>query len=319
MKISNVTKDFSFSKTINSGLWNLNLILNKGFESDDFSISDIIEIYVFGSDYVDWKLIYKWVVDEVKKTFTDSWESLELSCLGLISLLNYLYYENNWKYKFSRNNSLRLNIQNILSKINSKYNFFTFEDDEILDEEFNIEFDSSTIFNALLKLSEVTWYSFYISEDWCIKFFGQNPPKNHFLKVWNSVTSIIQEEDSSNLYNSYYLEFETWEYEESRDESILKYGFRMQKENDTSIKDLSTAKKRVRSFLDQNMNPKLITILDLNDNYKIEEINPWDYVSILNFKKEIVNKKIVKVDYKISKAKVYLEDYKNIWKEIFSK
>jgi hypothetical protein len=48
----------------------------------------------------------------------------------------------------------------------------------------------------------------------------------------------------------------------------------MQKENDTSIKDLSTAKKRVRSFLDQNMNPKLITILDLNDNYKIEEINP---------------------------------------------
>jgi hypothetical protein len=51
---------------------------------------------------------------------------------------------------------LRLNIQNILSKINSKYNFFTFEDDEILDEEFNIEFDSSTIFNALLKLSEVT-------------------------------------------------------------------------------------------------------------------------------------------------------------------
>lgn len=320
IKIADLMSDISFSSTINWGQSNFWISLNKEFTSDEFWISDFIELYVFSENYPDWKLIYKWFINELKREYNSTGEYIELTCIWLASLLSFIYYVRDWGVKFDRNTFLYTFINTWVDISNTYFNFFSTDIELDRKLRYNIEFDKSTILQSLLKLSEISGFKFYIWPTWSIKILNKNT-KHHYLKVGETVSSISTTDDTSKIKNYYNVSFwDKWDYFEKLDQkSIDIYWYRPFYESDSSIKDVDTARSKAFAFLKDKLESVKKTVVEVNDNYNIEDIEPGDYITVLNFKSEIVNKKVVKVDYSGSLVKLHLDDYMSLWKEIFDK
>ena len=122
------------------------------------------------------------------------------------------------------------------------------------------------------------WWFFIDAENkvWFTPFENK-----HLLTYWNECYNIELTEDSTNYYNKITLKYAWWEYTVQDNEAIEQYGINHLKLEENEVKDLTTAKLRLKALLKEKWIITSYKVL-INANIDYYTIKPWDIISIRN-------------------------------------
>ena len=311
-----VSSSISFTENINWWQWQLSLLLNKDFTNTDIEKSNFIKVFIYDDNYSNGNLIYTWIVERIKRIYTANTNQVEIVCLWLWSLLTRLYFEKNWNKKFSETTKTAWEIvRNIIDYFNSEYswNWLNSNELDITWTNIDISFDFTICFEAIKNLSETAWFYFFIKKDWTVVFKPKQLINTHKFTAWKDLQNLTIEEDIYDLENKIYLDYNWWQVNNKDSNSINKNWKIEKKENRSDVSNNSTANTTLTNILNNRKEPKQKTTLQINTNYILENIHPWDNVRINNLNYTIDNKQIQKITYTPELVTINLEEFDSIW------
>ena len=151
------------------------------------------------------------------------------------------------------------------------------------------------------------------------KYWIENYTEKHIGTLWEDIDKISYVENSEKITNEYILEWKNWTLAPIQDlDSITKYWKRTLKESKTDLGDVNTAQIYANSYIEKNKDSSIKLEISLNNKFILEKLNPMDLITILNIDYDISNLQINKIDYTINSAKLYIESFDTLWKEIFN-
>jgi len=115
-------------------------------------------------------------------------------------------------------------------------------------------------------------------------------------------------EDSSEYYNKFRVNYYWWNTIQENSAEIEKYWESYLAITDSSIKNLATAQARIHSLFQEKAIKKTIKV-KVNRNIDYYSLLPWEVVSIRNTNWIIENKPIKSVSYWKDTATLILESY----------
>ena len=298
--LSKLMNDITFSANINSFQWNLNLDL--AYKIDKLiwiNHRDIIKVYCF-TDKV-WKIIYTWVIEEIEKKDSPDKEYITIKLNWLWVLLNEIIFKSLWSDIFWKNQDPALTIKNIIDCFNAEYYpWFSYWIIENFWSNININFENQSCFEALVKTQETTTFYFYINADWTIDFKPKNTTPTHKATLRKNINKIIENQINKEIYNSIKVKYGSNYTSYIEDNTSINTYWKKQKIiTDSNIVDIGSATTFANSFLAKNKDYKQQVIIEINDKFKkIENIKPWDTITVLNTPLSIQNLQIKQIDYR---------------------
>jgi hypothetical protein len=307
-----VKSDISFSANINWWQWQLMLKLRENFSYNSIINSDIIKIYKGLA------LIYAWLVQNIVRNITNSFEEVEYPILWLWTLLNYLLYKDLGNYSFTKNQDPSQTVKDIVDYIDTIYPGILSYDLSSIDtywSSISIDFANITCFEAIRKVATATWYRFFIDKDWKVYFKQKSTTVNHNFTVWKDIEQIQVEENSESLANKLRVNYKAWysPYEDAT--SQTNYWLHEVFQSQTSL-DLAWSDSFWNSYIATNKNPIKKTKIVLNKNYDLESIKIWDVIKVNNFSYSISWLQVVSYNYNWDKLEIWLENQSFFWNEI---
>lgn len=338
-----IITDINFTAQINGWQWQLNISLNLPITDQSVEKSDIIEVFIFWDLTPEWLLIYTWSVQQINRKF-ESWNDyIDLTCLGIASLLQFVQY--NW----TKNQNPAQTIKDIIDYFNSKYSWNLIKYDlgfvENYPTDINISFENKTCFEAINEVVKATNYRWYIWRDRQIQFKPKENTTDHYVTSWKDLEKLNIQEDIEKIINKITIAYDWWTTTQQDTTSINLYGLKEKFESKTDLKDLTSANSYALSLIEKNKNPLNKMKLTINDDFKtlnynywddtkiwddteiwqdyageiwIEFIEPWDILSIRNLNISVNSKQVNKINYSIEKVDIDLEWYNSIGNEIFN-
>lgn len=300
----------SFTETINYGLGNLNFRYYVDFADTTFAQSDIIKVYQNGTN-----LIYQGFIIGIKRVI-DQWGMyLDITCIGMQAALNMRMYAVLTLTKTD-------DPANIIADILDTYNAdpvltpFSYSGTTIplYGATISIDFDKDTCWSAIKKVLDTV--------DRNIRFLAGNEVSykgsysSHKLDFESEISQIVTDEKSDQLFNDYIVQWSGGLVYADDVPSQAAYGRREKYVMDTSMKTNWTGDERAAKELADTKDVKLNTYIIVNSNYDIESIHCGDTISIFNTGYSIMNKKVVKIEYEVETARVYVDDYDSIEKAL---
>lgn len=310
-----VISDFSFSSNNNGGLWNasLNVILTNKI---DLKIKDIIKVYI-GQ-----KIIFQWIINEIQTTIENWWTFLNLSLLWFFSLFSQVIYKNWTKTEFSKNDSPKNIIKDIIESVNNYYDFFIVDDwnFENFKANLNLDFKNETCQKALKKCLDLTNFNFVVDENLHCHFF-ETPKNTHFLTIWKDVESLEYSETSDDLTNLIILKYKNWVKNYNNLQSQNFFGvYEKFFDKSADVVNEESADIFANSFFKKNAGLKKEIKVNVNNNYLLlNEINVGDFVTISNSDLIIKNQKILKLKKFKNKCEIYLQKNTQLGEILFNK
>lgn len=305
--------------TAQKNWWQGDLFLSIKWIDLDIKHSDIIRVF-YSSDIVKNKLIYTGYIEEINQ-FVNSWESMQITAIGLGSYLTKILFQSWWLRTFTLNKLASEIITDIATYIETINPLITTWTIEATIWNVNIAFDNDYCFTALQKVQELAPdFYFYVDQDWEINFKENTEIADYFITFQRDLQS-YESDEVATIFNKLYLTYD-WgskTYEDAT--SITAYWIFEKEITDTNIKDVATADKFALDFFEKNANPQrsrnievnkefnwfktqeilfgnteilfgneLITFWDwaIKTKFWYEIIQPWEYIKILNFKQEII-------------------------------
>lgn len=299
--------EISFSSNINWPQWQLDINLNLSItDTLWFDHWDILKVYSYSDTYPNWKLIYTWQVQDIVKEYWENIQSVNITCFWLWTLLNSLIFKSWANLVFTKTQDPAQTIKDIIDYFNSVYTFwwlsYTWSSITNYGSSTTINFNYTDCFTALKNSANITNYRWHIDETWIVYFKIKPVTPTHKLTVQKDIQSITIKEVSENIKNSVYVEYNiwtTWVIEDST--SISVYWKKQEKLTETQLWVWS-AITFANNYLTQNKDKKIQTTMIINDSYlynwqTIENIKPWDTITVLNHSISITNLQVVRVNY----------------------
>lgn len=177
----------------------------------------------------------------------------------------------------------------------------------------SIDFDKDTCRSALKKVLDVVNRN--------IMFLGDNEVyfkdtySSHRLNFASDISQMTVDEKSDQLYNEITVKWSGWT-EVAYGSGALVYWRREKYITDTALKTSTTATERAEKEIANSETPKLNTSIVVNSNYDIESIHCGDTISIYNTGYELKDKKVVKIEYNVETARIYVDDYESMEKAL---
>jgi len=295
-----------FESSLDWWQWQFNLVLNKSVDYNDIINTDIIRIYQIDTSNPDGRIIYAWIVQNIQKNINPAYEEIIIPLLWLWSVFTYKTY----------NGSLTDTPWNIVSlmidTINTDYNLFTknlylWWTDIKLDNEYE------TCQKVLHKATKASTYKYRISASWEVRFQDKPATPIHQFQLWKEVTSLKMKTNTEKLVNKLILKYNinTKVYEDLTSQTT--YWIKEKYIVDTSIKQNQSADEFWNTYITENKNPINEIIVEINDEYDIEIIKPWDTITI--YDTIVQNLQIVKTKYNMDSITLYLEDFESFWNQ----
>jgi len=324
LQASKRKNDINISSNINWPQGELNIELNLWINDTLwFSHSDILKVYSYSDVYPNWKLIFTWQVQNIVKQYWENIQSINISCFWLWTLLNELLFYSS-SFVFSKNQDPSTTIKNIIDYFNSVYTFWwlSYTATSIVNywSSVNIDFDYTNCYKAIDDTAKTTNFWYFIDEDWTVYFKDKPATATHKLTVQKDIQSIIVNETSQDVINSVLVEYKTWTTWAIEDStSITTYWKKQEKVSQTELWDIWSATTFANNYLLKNKDKKIQTTIIVNDSYlynwlTIEDIKPWDTITVLNFPIEINNLQVQKINYNSTQISIDLDYFLSIWK-----
>lgn len=284
-----ISSDFSFSATIGSSVSHLKFEYYWNYEINH---RDRIKIYR------EWNLIYQWYVIWIQRLADRTWKKEVITLSWMLWLLAYKP-RTDWTYS---SNPWTL-IKNIFDSV------WGFDTEKVQSYSSNISLQSSqntalSFLQEILKTTSDYWLFVTVNNE--VLFWPYE--KEHILTYWKEVYWIEINEDSSEYYNKFRVNYSWWNTIQENSTEIEKYWESYLAITDSSIKNLATAQARIHSLFQEKAIKKTIKV-KVNRNIDYYSLLPWEVVSIRNTNWIIENKPIKSVSYWKDTATLILESY----------
>lgn len=314
INIDTIKNLIKFTGNINSWQWQCTLRLDYKFDNTQIVNTDVIKI--FKSDV----LIYTWIVQDIFRNITNSYEEIELPLLWLGTLGTYILYRDGWSGEFNKTQDPADTIKEIIDYINATYTGVWLNYDITSIEDYwssvSLDFDYDNCFEALQKCIEITDFWFFIDKDWKVYFQSKPSTATHTLTVWKDIESITYEEDSENLVNKLRLVYSDGNKTYEDVTSQTTYWLREINLNESDIVWVTSADIFWANYINTNKDPIQQVRITVNKNFDIESIKVLDTIRVLNFDFTINNLQVVKYSYDVDKLSIDLENFDSFGKEI---
>lgn len=315
--------DILFSSQINWGLWEFNLRLSLPMNTTTFSNSDVLKIYCFDENNLSWRLIYTGVINRIKRFLEPNWEYIELTCVGMYSFLQRLYFKSGWNYEFTLDQDPSQTIKDMVDYFNSIYsaNWFSYSEVDTYWEDISIDFNYRLCNDVVKDIQKITSTRFfYIDADWSIKYKDSAwTLTNHKLKIENQIDSMTIDEEIESLSNNVFAKYwwdTAWPFADATSQS--EYGQIDEKVSASWVSTLDSATIYWEEFLAENKDKKKQTILIVNSKYDIESIKPGDTITIFNTDYELEPMLVNRIQYSFSRVVLSLDRYETFAETILS-
>lgn len=312
-----IRNSINFSMNINGGQWQLSILLNEKITNNNYKFSDIVIVTVFDKNN-NWKQIYRWHITRIKRTIDQSWEWIELTCLGSRSFMNRIFFRD-WASNliFNKSQLPSQTIKDVIDLFNTHYNYFTY--DKIIDysNSISINFDYNKSWDAIDRIANATplWY-YYVDSMWDVTYRAKdNILVNHRVKLDYDVDYFSSDEEIETLTNKVTVNKTTWPFLDSA--SITEY-WRIEDNVSSSTDWTSSNTEFGNSYLQANKDKKRETKIIINSRYNIESIEPWHHITLLNADYTTIPLQVMKVSYSYDKVNIELEKYTTFSETILS-
>jgi len=295
-----------FDSILNSGQWELKLVRNKPVKTFDIIATDIIRIYQIDKQNPDWRNIYTWIVQNIIRNITASYEEIVIPLLWLWSIFNYKTF--NW----SKTDSPWNIMSDMVDLINLDYNLFT-KNIDTSGSDIKLDLEHETALSIVNKVKQASTFDYRICANWEVYFKQKEATPIHVFELWEEVYKVEAKQNTEKLCNKLILKYDNSIriYEDLTSQTT--YWIREKYIVDESIKQNDSADEFWNQYIINNKDFILETIIEINDIYDIETIKPWDTISI--YWTLIDNLQIVKTKYYMDWITLYLEKTENFASE----
>lgn len=341
MKASQCMNDFSFSSSINSGQSDCDIELDLPFGDSTYTEWLFAKVLCYDENNLEGVVIFTGQISKTRRTYTAGIEKINLTILGLPSLLNDVYFPNSTK-----NQSAGQTVKDIIDHAATLYpGWITYTTGIETWPTVSLTFENKTCIEALNMVKDATSYSFSITPQGVVNFFQTSTGTIHKLTLQKDLQSIVVDVDTEEIVNYYTLKWSGGTVIRQDSASITQYGQKELYEENTDIWDLTSAQTAANAYIAKNKVPKYKTSLVLNGSYTFSSIafwddtdswndsqywNDWDItgiedvqigdlVTVKNTPYAINGLKIAKIDYNPEELKIELDDFDSFWKEFLTK
>lgn len=317
-----IYSDISFQEELNSGQWNL--LLKIEGDLSEFKDSDIIEI----RNSLNWNL-YTWILEEIGVEEFQTSSILSLKFLWVFTWLNDIEYKSWWSRTFTKTDTVWNTIKDIIDSFNTDYGAL-FGDTQILQTNLirytwwsiditwstiSIDFDKEDCLTAIQKIIKNTWFNFYIWKDWIIFVIQKVNQLIKNITFEREILSINRKLSKKDMVNKYYLTRD-WGTELTYEDLTNQWVFWLKEKSETQsdIKDLATQNIKWNQYINENKFEDNVVSIKIAPN-SIELI-PWEKITTLNSRNNLIEKQITKIDIKKEFSEIYLWNFLSFWKTI---
>lgn len=333
-----VKNEVSFTKQINWWLWQFSLSLALPITNDDYTEWDLIEVYSTINKVRN--LIYVWYIEEIIREIS-TYEEIRLKINGLASLFKRIIYNVAWNYSPTLSWDPFTLVSDIITFINTKYNYFTVEG-SLTWASVSYSANYTDCYSLITNLNNVASNYYWFLDNYTLIFKAKPSTAEHTFTVKKDLVELTIEEDAIWIVNSLILTYATWTKTYQDATSISTYWIREKNVTDTNIWNVTSADIYWAKYLAENKDPKkqtsivvsdkfsswILVLSDFNQNlntytlnisdYKyrtIENLKPWESCKIRNLKKQLSDNLIIqKITYNRDNIIVDLERFENfIW------
>lgn len=311
-----VTTSITYSENINGGQGMLKVGLNRNFNDTSIEKSDFIKVFLFDSNSQNWRLIYTWIVETIRRTYTPNINTVELTARGLWSLLTRLFFEKASSKTFSENKDPWDIIKDVITYFNSVYTWSWLSDTGVtlLWSNISIDFDFTSCLESIENLAESAGFYFLVKEDWNVIFQVKKLTVTHKFTAWEDLQELVIDEDTRDLQNKIFLDFSTWQASDEDVTSQNTFWKRELLESRTDINLQATADITATNILADKKDPKQKVSLKINQKFILENIKPWDNIRVNNLDYSINNIQIQKIIYTPELVTIQLEEFDSLGK-----
>ena len=313
IKENKLMSDIDFDIQKNWWQGQLNILLNEDFNYTWISKSDFIKVFLYDTNFPNWKLIYTWIIEEINRNYKQSENTIEYVCRWLASLLTRIYYNQSW-YTFTKTDTASNIIKSVITYFNSVYSGNWLNTDWVVDTtswNISIDFDYTSCFDVINTVQEVYWSFWYIDETWTCYF--NTTPSQIYLTAWKDVQNIDINEDGSEIINKVIVNYNWWTYTDT-DATSITNNWLFEKEYSKNEFWLTEATDFATEILNNNQTKQVVSI-EVNNKYIFENLKVWDNLKVRNID-YLINSTIEKINYNVSSAVVYLDWFNSIGKVI---
>lgn len=304
-----IISDISFNLQKDWWQSDISILLNIPYDNQDIEKTNFIKIYLYNSDFQNWKLIYTWIIEEINRNYKETENSIELIVRWLWSLLTRIYYK--WTdYKFTKTDTASNILKDIINYFNSVYSGNWLNTDWIVDTTWNIsiDYDYNTCFEAIQKVKEVYGSYWYIDETWTLYF--NKTADQIYLTAQKDVEDLTIQEDWSEIINRVIVDYNWWTTTQEDTTSQTNNGL-FEKHYDKQDLWEQEAIDFANNVLSNNQVKRIVSIT-INNKYIIENLRPWNKIKVRNIN-YLINSTIENIQYNTYNAIVYLDKYNSLW------
>lgn len=311
----------SFQEELYSGQWNLSLLVEG--DLSNYSTSDIIEI----KTSTNWNL-YTWIIEDIWVREFENSSILQLKFLWVFTALNDVIFKDWLLRTFNVTDTVGNIIKLIVDSFNADYgNLFwdtkilqnnliryTWSSIDITWSTISIDFDENNCLLAIQRVIEDTWFNFYIWKDWIIFVTQKINQEKKYITFEKEILSIKRDISKKDMVNKYYLARSWWTYKTYED---LTYQWLFWlKEKSKKDEDINEATQDLKwdEYIEENKEEDNIVSIKIKPNSIA--IIPWDIITTLNSRNNLIEKQITKIDISKEEWEIYLWNFVSFWKTI---
>ncbi len=318
---SDLMKDFYYTSAINEWQGNADIELNLSIWNNDFTLWQVIKVYIFTDIYPNWKIIYSGMITKMTWKITSWAESLTLNCIWLGSLLSFIYFKSWGNYAFTLNQEPATTLKAIIDYFNTKYTgtFLNYwANVSNYGSSVNLSYSYSKCLDALKNTASATNFWWNIRSTGELYYKTTPTTATHILTVWKDIDTLTIENDSERVINEYILTYNSWTATNSDATSKTSFWLRELQESKTDIQDLASANIYGTNYISKNKDYKKKTSIVINNSYNLESIEIGDTISVVNTDLSLKNLQIRKISYNINNMVIELDEFDTLAKELIS-
>jgi len=322
--------DFRFDWNANNWQWALRITLNEKFNYWDADLGDIVRIRWYDDNNKQWRGIYAWYIEQLKRRIDTDWESIELSLFGLATLMTTIIAGGGiFNYV---NTDPAVMMTDLLNQFNSNFSspLITFPPIPLTWTLVDFRVDDTPILEALKQVNEIVWYIFYIDGDGVFTTQPKWTIPDHKFTVKYDINVIESNIDRSDIVTRLYL-------------SVLNFSVPFPNQRITFIYDNLPAQAQywiieefvtnvslatytglqtpwidafANTYLQERSQPKNFIRLELNDKADFLTIKPWDLIRIQNLDFTLQDAIINRINYSSTAMQVDCEKTLDFGQEV---
>lgn len=329
---SEVEWDIAFTSRLNYGFWDVVFKLYGREETQDTDGTPIDNLWVEHWDVikiidpdqnvlvdhwtyksVDDVPIYTGLVGGISRVILERDEYHLVKCYGLQTIMNTTLYDNGAGTTFTKTDDPSDILTEILDLFPDHFSY-TGVTIPAYWTTVVVDFTNETCTSAVKKLLDITGWKIRFDWDGTVYFFEQvgSPTVDHNLSFGFDVSSLLYEEDSTEIINDVTMQYD-WGTEDADDAtSISDYGTRKAYITQTEVKDATTAVEYANAYIAKHKDPRENIKIMVNNRYEFGTIFVGQVVNLRGDPVGVGTKYVEKVEFAGDHATLRLYEAESI-------